>query len=282
MNILVMAGTKDAVNIIEMLSDKNKKNKDKKDKKNQENDFSDKNIHILATATTHYGAELAQKAGAHEVTSKPLPLSELTNLIQNKNVDILIDATHPFAAQATTNAISAAKKNSIKYIRYERPSMEYIGVERVHNVNSFEEAGKIALRMVENGEKNVLHLAGVSTITKILHNVPLERLVVRVLPNNDSISKCHELGIPGQNIVAMQGVFSENFNKSLMKEYEAGAIITKESGETGGVPSKVEAALALGLGVVMVKRPEIKELTNEIVFNSLEELEKNLNSFISD
>src|SRR5512145_2511829 len=172
MNILVMAGTKDAVKIIEKLSE------------NKESysadcfaDFSNKiSLNILATTTTNYGADLAKKAGAHEVISKPLSTGELVDLIEKKEVDLLIDATHPFAVQATINAITSAKETSIKYLRYERPPLDYSHIEGIHQVNSFEEAGKIASEILKDpkdiekkcvigkecgeSEKKVLHLAG--------------------------------------------------------------------------------------------------------------------------
>ena len=126
MNILVMAGTKDAIKIIEMLSKNNESSF--KGNSNEEMHFN-----ILATTTTNYGAILAKKAGADDVISRPLEADELVNLIQKKDVKILIDATHPFATQATINAINASKKASIKYIRFERPSINYSNVEGIHH-----------------------------------------------------------------------------------------------------------------------------------------------------
>lgn len=276
MNILVMAGTKDAVKIIEKLSE---------NKKSYSFDFSNENsYYILATTTTKYGADLAKKAGADEVISRPLPHNELVNLIERKNVDILIDATHPFAAQATINALGSAQETSIKYLRYERPSLDYSLVNGVHQVKSFEEAGQVASKLINDlitekkgnidTNKKVMHLAGVSTIKPVLENVTKEQLVVRVLPNNASIGQCQELGLSGENLIAMQGVFSKEFNTALMKEYNAGVIITKESGQTGGVPDKINAALELNIEIIVVVRPEIKELETESVVKSLKEFEK--------
>lgn len=269
MNILVMAGTKDAIKIIEMLY----KNKESsfEDNSNKESNYS-----ILATTTTHYGAILAKNAGADEVISRPLEEDDLVNLIQKKDVKILIDATHPFAVQATTNAINSSQTSSIKYIRFERPPINYSNIKGIHIVNSFEEAGKIASSIMKNNEKNVLHLAGVSTIKPILKSVPLNQLIVRVLPNTTSIGICEEIGISGENIVAMQGVFSKEFNQMLMREYDVGVIITKESGETGGVPSKIDAALELDVEVVLINRPKIEELNEDSVVNNIAELQKKL------
>jgi precorrin-6A/cobalt-precorrin-6A reductase len=262
-----MAGTKDAVNIIKMLS-------------KSENEYSHHNnsLNILATTTTPYGADLAKNAGASEVISQPMPQEKLEDLIKKRDIGLLIDATHPFAVQATNNAIGAKNKCSIKYIRYERPSLDFSNTKGIHIAISFEEAGKIACAILKKNKKNVLHLAGVSTIKQIIKNVPREHLVVRVLPNTTSIKKCEKMGLLSSNIIAMQGVFSIELNQALMKEYNAGIIISKESGKTGGVLEKVDAALKLGLEVIMVIRPEIKELNNEIVINNLKELNKHLKS----
>lgn len=277
MNILVMAGTKDAVKILEKLSE---------NKKSYSNDFSNKiSFNILATTTTKYGADLAKKAGADEVISKPLPHDELVNLIERKKVDLLIDATHPFATQATINALNSAKETSIKYLRYERPSLDYSLVDGVHQVKSFEEAGQVASKLLKNNlitekkgrldsDKKVMHLAGVSTIKPVLESVSKKQLVVRVLPNTTSIGQCQGLGLSGENLIAMQGVFSKDFNMALMKEYNAGVIISKESGQTGGVPDKINAALDLNLEIILVVRPEIKELEEKCVVNSLKEFDK--------
>ena len=82
-----------------------------------------------------------------------------------------------------------------------------------------------------------------------------------------SIKKCLEMGIPSKNIIAMQGTFSKEFNESMMKEYHVQLVVTKESGETGGTPSKIEAAIKLEIPVIVVKRPIISELENKMVFS---------------
>jgi precorrin-6A/cobalt-precorrin-6A reductase len=291
MNVLVMAGTGDAVQIIKMLT---------KDQKSIliKNDMY---LYILATTTTDYGAQLAEKAGADEVISKPLNKNDLVELIQKREIKILIDATHPFAAEATRNGVYAAKKTDINYIRYERPSLEIENSSKIHKSSSFIEAGKLALQISQESIKNyikyqsesdnslnsldeagrILHLAGVSTLEDVLKHVNKNRLFVRVLPTVSSIKKCFDLGLSGGNILAMQGVFSKEFNTALMKEYNVSAIITKESGEMGGVPSKIKAANDLGIDIILVTRPKIDELDQEIIVGSLEDLKLELNDLLS-
>ena len=250
--IMVMAGTKDAARIIKKLK-------------------SAETFKILATTTTKYGAEIAKESGADEVLSGMLNEKDLTNLIEKSEIEILIDATHPFAAAATKNAIKSSEDTKIKYLRFERPEESIIENNLIHKVFSFEDA---ALKVLEITEKNdkILHLAGVSTLNHVIEKIDCTRIFARVLPSIDSVQKCLDLGLKQGNIIAMQGIFSENFNKALMEEYDISAIITKESGETGGTLSKITAAMELDIDTVLVTRPKIPELQNKDVFNDPDEI----------
>ena len=74
----------------------------------------------------------------------------------------------------------------------------------------------------------------------------------------------------------MQGTFSKEFNISLMKEYSVSAIITKESGESGGAEEKINAALELNIPVILVTRPIVKKSENHTIVRSIYELKKNI------
>jgi precorrin-6A/cobalt-precorrin-6A reductase len=249
-NIIVMAGTKDAARII------NKLNKTG-------------NFKILATTTTEYGADIAKSAGAHKVLSCKLEENELIELIKKKKIEVLIDATHPFAINATKNAINASKSADINYIRFERPQMELPESNLIYKAFSFKEA---ALKVNELTKGRVMHLAGVSTLKPVIEKVDSNRLFARVLPSLDSIQKCLDLGLKQGNIIAMQGTFSKDFNKALMREYNISLIITKESGDTGGTPSKLDAAVELGITIVLVTRPEVLELKDNDIFVDIDKL----------
>jgi precorrin-6A/cobalt-precorrin-6A reductase len=56
----------------------------------------------------------------------------------------------------------------------------------------------------------------------------------------------------------MQGPFGKELNKVLYQHYKVTTVITKESGQIGSVDEKVEAALELGLHVVLISRPRIE------------------------
>ena len=260
MNVLVMAGTSDARKIIEGLSVKNE-------------------FRVMATATTSHGAQLARNSGAFKVLEGRFASKELIDIINNDDVELLIDATHPFAAAATQNAIKASDSVGIDYIRFERPATLIPDSHLIHKVNSFEEAAVVTgeilnqnnfLKAENHSKGRVLHLAGVNTLHYITEAVSPDLIVARVLPTVYSVKKSLELGIPHENVVAMEGTFSARFNSILMEEYQIGVVLTKESGQSGGTISKIQAALDLDIPLVIVMRPEIDELHGRRVFNEEE------------
>jgi len=257
--IFLMGGTKDSINIIKFL------------KKEFDNPY------ILTTTTTDYGGQLAKDAGSDEIIAEPLDIESMVTLLKEKNFNVFIDSTHPFAINGTKSAIEASKIANVPYIRFERPSLkqEKVNMDNIYHVKSFEDAGKLIANNWKN--ENVLHLAGVNTIEDVLKSVAKEDFYVRVLPVTSSIEKCRNLGLDGKHIIAMQGTFSKEFNKSLMMELRTKIIITKESGATGGVPSKLSAANELGITVILVDRPEIAILKYENVVNDLNQLKNKLN-----
>ncbi|MCL2687262.1 MAG: precorrin-6A reductase [Methanobrevibacter sp.] len=267
--IFLMGGTKDSINIINFLK--------------KEYDFSNlgfDSVFILTTTTTDYGGKLAKQAGSDEVISKPMKKDEILEILNTyfdgEKFDVFIDATHPFAENATLTAIEVAKIANVKYIRFERPVFDYSFYENIYSVDSFKEIGKLITSNFKC--KNILHLAGVNTIKSVLNSKQISKknFFVRVLPVKSSIEKCNDFGINGEHIIAMQGIFSKNFNKELMKEFNIQVIITKESGDIGGVPSKIAAAHELGIDIILVNRPKIPNLNENTVVNDLNHLEETL------
>ncbi len=249
-----MAGTSDAVRIIDYLS-------------------QHEDIEVIATTTTKYGGDLALSAGADEIIVGRLGVHEIADLIRINKIDLLVDATHPFASEASINAVKAVQNSGIIYVRYERPSIKIPDNENVFEVLSFNEAGMKALDLMkEKPDSKMMYLAGVTTLMQITKLIRPELIVVRIIPMVYSVKKCLEIGIPNENIIAMQGTFSKEFNKAIMKEYEPCVIITKESGESGGTPSKIAAAIELEIPIILVKRPIIPELKSVMVFNDIDRL----------
>ncbi len=259
LKILLLGGTKDSTELIKHL------------KANYDTD-------ILTTTTTEYGSKLALEAGSDETISRPLLKDEIIELINDSDFDLLIDATHPFAEHITQTSVSVSKICEIAYIRFERPSLNLDDFDTSHIIyaKSFENAGEIISKEIPDG--NVLHFAGANTMEDVLKNVSKERFYPRVLKVPKSMEKCEKLGIDDEHIIAMKGAASLKENIDLIEKYDASVMITKESGEIGGVIEKIEAANQKDISLIMIKRPVIKELNKKDIVSNLDEFDKKLES----
>lgn len=257
LNIFILGGTKDSTEIIKHLK-------------------SNYNTHILTTTTTEYGSKLAIEAGSDGTISRPLLKDEIIEIINNSDFDLLIDATHPFAAHITQTSVSVSKICEIEYIRFERPALNFenIDTSQIIYAKSFEDAGKIISEEFPQG--NILHFAGANTMEDVLKNVSIDRFYPRILKVPKSIEKCEKLGIPQDHIIPMKGAASLKENIDLIENYDASVMITKESGEIGGVLEKIDAANEKNISLIMIKRPIIKELNKNSIITDLDELDKKL------
>lgn len=222
---------------------------------------------LLASVVTANAAKSLQAAGVKVRTGR-LNLEQMTESLRNIEAKVLVDASHPFAEEAHKTAMQAAERCGIPYIRYERESKQYGNHPRVRVVDTYEEAAEVAARrkgsiMLTTGSKTL------QVFTERLLQDPEVRLVARLLPTRENMEKCESLGLQARNIIGMQGPFSRELNHELYRHYGTTLMITKESGRRGSVDEKVEAALDLGIEVVVISRPKISYGTSFSTFDDL-------------
>ena len=260
MKIILLGGTKDSTNIIEFI----KRNYD---------------AYILTTTTTEYGAKLARESGSDDTIARPLLKDEIIKIILEGEFDVLIDATHPFAEHITQTSATIAEELKMPYIRFERPTTNFENIDTscIRYVNSFVEAGKLISEEFNQG--NVLHFAGANTMEDVLRYVPSERFYPRILKVESSLEKCDALGVDPNHIIPMTGAATAEENIELIEKYDACVMITKESGEIGGVIDKIEAANEKNISVIMIQRPQIKEMNKKDMVSNLDELDVKLKTF---
>lgn len=175
---------------------------------------------------------------------------ELKKYILENEVDILIDATHPYAQSISETAMKTAEEIGIEYLRFERKETNLKGIREF---SSYEEMVEYLLQK----QGNILLTTG-SRNLEAYQKIPKERLFVRVLPLSNVIKKCEDLGYNTSQIIAMQGPFSLELNKILIKKYDIKFITTKDSGKVGGIEEKIAAANETGAELLVVDRPKIE------------------------
>lgn len=239
-------------------------------------------ISVTAFTATDYGHEVLDGAadGLQNLAVESGRLSEeqIRELLMGEAPDTLvIDATHPYAAQVTANIRRACMDAQKRYIRIVRKSTfagEPAGVTVLADAQ--------ALCEWANREENIKKKILLTTGSKDLMIYTAidsyrDRVWPRILPDMDSLRIATELGYKKSNIICMQGPFSTEMNIAMIKSVGAQVLVTKDTGKTGGFDSKLEAALRSGIEAVVIGRPsdqEARQADSEGM--SLEELQRHI------
>jgi precorrin-6A/cobalt-precorrin-6A reductase len=221
---------------------------------------------IITTVVTDNAAIELRRQGL-QVHIGRLTKEKFVEFIANQHVKVVVDASHPFAEEASKNAIEAAEISGVPYIRYERESQVFES-SGLTIVDSYEAAAKLAAEkkgvvMLTTGSKTL------QIFTKKLLDLPNTRILARMLPRKDNMEKCEELGIAQKDIIAIQGPFTKEFDMALYKQYGVTLMITKESGKVGSVDEKIAAAKELGIETIMIRRPTIEYGTKYSSFHEV-------------
>lgn len=212
---------------------------------------------------TAYGASLLPTGPGIRVHVGRLDAAEMRALLENAPAPLLvIDATHPYAAVVSENILSACAAAGVRCLRVERentgagePELAPEGAA-LYWVDSIEEAAAW-LAAKSSHRPNILITTGSKELAPYTR-IPdfAARCYVRALPTVEALEKCQQLGFRREHLILMQGPFSEEMNVAQLRYADAGYLVTKASGETGGFPEKCEAALALGVEVICIGRPK--------------------------
>ena len=116
---------------------------------------------------------------------------------------------------------------------------------------------------------------------EIVKYVSVDRFYPRILKVEKSIQKCREINLNPDHIIPMTGAATKQENIDLIEKYDASVMITKESGEIGGVIEKIEAVNQKDISLIMIKRPIIKKLDKKDVVSNLEEFDEKIKKIIS-
>ena len=207
-----------------------------------------------------YGAEMLKDSPFACVHSGRMNREEMMAFLQSAGFDsegIVVDATHPYAADVTGNIRAAAKQLGCRYLRVirERCGVSGDALTEYADLRSCAEA-------VDGTQGNILLTTGSKELhayCEAVSEATRARTYVRVLPSLESLKLCLDEGIASDHILAMQGPFSEELNLAVMRQYQIRHIVTKESGSAGGYEEKVRAAREAGAAVHVIVRPSAEE-----------------------
>ena len=221
--------------------------------------LADNRIPHFVSVATDYGEKLCEKSPYVTVKKGRMDFNELCDFIVDNKIEIIIDATHPYAREITKNIKEAADKYGIKYMRYVRSVNKDELLKGKDSIKYFETADECAKALYEV-DGNIFLTTGSKELSVFCEDERIrKRLTVRVLPGLESLEICEKNGLLGRQIVAMQGPFSYDMNLLMLKQFNISCMVTKQSGRLGGFEDKYYAALDAGVSLYIIGRPDNEE-----------------------
>ena len=224
-----------------------------------------RNLVILILGGTQEASELAKKASLlpnleikvslagrtrQPVASKSSRVggfggvAGLTQYLQSENIDLVIDATHPFATQISDNAAIAAEKLGLPRLMLIRSPWKSIKGDNWIEVENIQAAAEILPDIAKRvfltiGRQEITAFAQVENIWCLM------RMIEK--PSTDIL-------LPKGLLLLERGPFDKDIEKQLLQKHNIDTIVSKNSGGDATY-AKIQAARELGIKVVMVKRP---------------------------
>lgn len=220
-------------------------------------------VEVTVCVATDYGQEEQGETQGIRVLTGRLDKEGMARTVSG--VDVCVDATHPYAVEASRNIRAACKQTDTKLLRLLR---EKSGIPESAWV--FADTAE-ASAWLADVSGNILLTTGAKEL-RAFASLGGKRLYPRVLPSPESLASCEAAGIPRSNILALQGPFTQELNEALIRQYHIRYLVTKDGGKTGGFAEKAAAAAATGTELILLRRPEEEGLDYETVLARCREM----------
>jgi len=170
----------------------------------------------------------------------------LAQYVQDVGITHVIDATHPFAAQMSRNAVQACAQAAVPLLAFTRPPWMQVEGDIWTMVPDIASAAQALDRPTQTVLLAVgrMHLADFAFQSQ-------HRYVLRLVDPPKG-----PLPFPDAQVIVDRGPFSFDADFTMMRERQVELVVSKNAGGTGAY-AKIAAARALGVPVIMIDRPEL-------------------------
>lgn len=171
----------------------------------------------------------------------------LATYLAHEKIDLLIDATHPYAARISQNAVQASKITHITLLRLERPEWQKQSGDNWIDVHDEVQAAT----MIHTGER-VLLAIGRQHISPFAERSDVHFVMRMIDPPKVKLPRDCEI------VLAKPG--TDDAEKQFLNERKIGLIVSRNSG--GSISyAKIKAARDLAIPVMMIIRPPVAAKT---------------------
>jgi precorrin-6A/cobalt-precorrin-6A reductase len=166
--------------------------------------------------------------------------------LQENGISLVVNATHPFAATMSRNALLAHKQSAVPLLRLLRPAGRKPPDDTCITAPSATGAAAICRWL----GRRVLLAVGSQEVA-VFANLPRAHFFVRMVDPPEA-----PLPLVSAQVIVAKGPFALADERRLMLEENIDLVVTKNSGGEATF-AKIAAARALSIPVVMIDRPEI-------------------------
>lgn len=169
----------------------------------------------------------------------------LAHYLREERITHLVNATHPFAARISANAVAAAEATGVPLMRLLRPAWTARPDDRWVAARHATEAAELCRR--EGGRIFLTLGSGELDAFAEIRNA---HFLVRM------IDAPERMPLSDYRVITARGPFTLQDELRLLAEHHIGLVVAKNSGGEATY-AKIEAARRLGLPIVMIERPAI-------------------------
>ncbi len=169
----------------------------------------------------------------------------LASYLSEKRIDVLVDATHPYAAQMSRNAVEASTMSVVALLSLRRPPWPRQAGDRWVEVPDAEAAA-----LAIGPEPRRVFLAMGRQELHAFARAPQHDYLIR------SVDHPGRLPLPRAEVITARGPFDATAEEALLREHGIEILVSKNSGGSATY-GKIEAARRLALPVIMLARPEL-------------------------
>lgn len=172
----------------------------------------------------------------------------LVAYLRAEKITHLVDATHPFAAQMSRNAVYAAAEAQVPLVALTRPPWVATDGDRWTHVPDIASA----VRALNGPAQRVMLAVGRMHLPEFAPN-PQHTYLLRLVDPPQTPPP-----FPQYDIIVDRGPFTVADDRALMEARGIEMVVSKNAGGTGA-SAKLEAARALDLPVLMIDRPALPQ-----------------------
>jgi precorrin-6A/cobalt-precorrin-6A reductase len=172
----------------------------------------------------------------------------LATFLVARRFDALIDATHPYAAVISANAVHAAAACGVRFLALKRAGWTAIAGDRWTEVDDV----RAAVNALGPAPRRVFVAIGRKELG-VFVEAPQHRYLIRSVDPVDP-----PIRVPDVTYVLGRGPFGEPDDRALLMTHGVEILVTKNSGGSATY-GKIAAARTLGLPVIMLRRPKLAD-----------------------